>query len=63
MADQQDADLFTASFTLAAIRRGILQTPRGTKRDLLEAWFSGPEGPQALFAGRILPFEDRAALE
>lgn len=62
MADQQDADLFIASFTLAEIRRGILQTPRGRKRDLLEAWFAGPEGPQALFAGRILPFDDSAAL-
>jgi len=29
---------------------------------LLDAWFSGPEGPQALFADRILPFDDRAAL-
>ena len=28
----------------------------------LEAWFAGPEGPPALFAGRVLPFDERAAL-
>jgi predicted nucleic acid-binding protein len=26
----------------------------------LEGWFSGPEGPQALFAGRVLPFDEKA---
>lgn len=35
---------------------------RGKKRDLLDVWFSGPEGPQALFAGRILSFDDKAGL-
>ena len=29
----------------------------------MEAWFAGSEGPQALFAGRVLPFDERAALE
>jgi predicted nucleic acid-binding protein len=62
MAAQRDEDLFIASLTLAEIRRGILAKPRGKKRAVLDAWFSGPEGPQALFAGRILPFDDRAAL-
>ena len=28
----------------------------------MEAWFSGPEGPQALFSGRVLPFDEQAAL-
>jgi predicted nucleic acid-binding protein len=28
----------------------------------LEHWFAGPEGPQALFAGRVLPFDEPAAL-
>jgi predicted nucleic acid-binding protein len=28
----------------------------------LERWFAGPEGPQALFAGRVLPFDEAAAL-
>ncbi len=62
MADQRDEDLFIASLTLAEIRRGVLAKPAGRKRDLLETWFAGPEGPQALFAGRVLPFDDRAAL-
>ena len=62
MGAQQDEDLFIASLTVAEIRRGILEKPKGKKRDALEAWFSGPEGPQALFAGRILGFDDNAAL-
>jgi predicted nucleic acid-binding protein len=62
MAAQHDEDLFIASLTLAEIRRGILEKPHGRKRATLEAWFSGSDGPQALFAGRILPFDDRAAL-
>ena len=28
----------------------------------MERWFSGPEGPQALFAGRALPFDEKAGL-
>ena len=28
----------------------------------MERWFSGPEGPQALFAGRVLPFDEKASL-
>jgi len=62
MTAQRDEDLFIASLTLAEIRRGILEKPRGKKRDVLDGWFSGPEGPQALFAGRILPFDDEAGL-
>jgi len=30
--------------------------------DALEDWFIGPSGPQALFAGRVLPFDEKAAL-
>ncbi|TCU67284.1 hypothetical protein EDE08_110171 [Bradyrhizobium sp. R2.2-H] len=59
---QRDEDLFIASLTVAEIRRGILEKPRGKKRDILDNWFSGPEGPQALFAGRILSFDDKAGV-
>lgn len=59
---QADDDLFISSLTVAEIQRGILEKPAGRKRDDLEAWFSGPEGPQALFAGRVLPFDEPAAL-
>jgi toxin FitB len=62
MSAQRDEDLFIASLTVAEIRRGILEKPRGKKRDVLDNWFSGPEGPQALFAGRILSFDDKAGL-
>lgn len=62
MDAQQDENLLVASLTIAEIRRGILEKPRGRKRDALEGWFAGPEGPQELFAGRILPFDDKAAL-
>lgn len=61
-AEQRDEDLFIASLTVAEIRRGILEKPRGKKRDALDAWFTGTEGPQALFAGRVLPFDDKAGL-
>jgi len=62
MADQADTDLFIASLTVAEIRRGILEKPAGKKREQLETWFSGAEGPQALFADRILPFDEKAGL-
>jgi predicted nucleic acid-binding protein len=60
MAAQSDKDLFIATLTLAEIRRGILKKPRGNKRMALNAWFSGPQGPRVLFAGRILPFDEKA---
>lgn len=59
---QKDDDLYIASLTIAEIRRGILEKPPSRKRAALDAWFTGPEGPQALFAGRILPFDEKAAL-
>ncbi len=62
MAVQNDEDLFIASLTIAEIQRGILETPAGRKRKLLEDWFSGPEGPQAVFAGRVLSFDEPAGL-
>jgi predicted nucleic acid-binding protein len=62
MADQADEDLFIASMTIDEIRRGVLEMPAGRKRNQLAAWFAGPEGPSALFAGRVLPFDEPAAL-
>ncbi len=61
MAEQADEDLFISSLTVAEIRRGLPEKPAGKKREL-ERWFSGPEGPQALFAGRVLPFDEKAGL-
>jgi predicted nucleic acid-binding protein len=62
MAEQNDLDLFICSLTVAEIQRGLLEKPAGKKRAVLEAWFAGPEGPPALFAGRVLPFDEKAAL-
>lgn len=62
MAEQTDTDLFISSLTVAEIRRGVLEKPAGKKRDQLESWFTGPEGPQALFADRILAFDEKAGL-
>jgi predicted nucleic acid-binding protein len=62
MAEQANEDLFISSLTVAEIRRGVLEKPAGRKRRELERWFAGPEGPQLLFAGRVLPFDEKAAL-
>lgn len=61
-AEQRDESLFISSLTVAEVCRGILEKPRGKKREALGAWFAGPEGPQSLFAGRILAFDDKAGL-
>jgi len=62
MSEQVDEDLFISSQTLAEIQRGVLRKPVGKKRRELEDWFKGPEGPQALFRGRVLAFDEKAAL-
>lgn len=61
MADQRDVDLYISTFSLAEIRRGILQKPDGRKRRELEAWYAGPLGPKALFQNRVLAFDQAAA--
>ena len=63
LARQPDSRLFIATLTLGEIGRGILEKPPGRKRTELEAWFSGAEGPSALFRGRVLAFDEAAALE
>ncbi len=62
MSAQADEDLFISAITLAEIRRGVLERPSGRKRRELEDWFSGRSGPPALFAGRVLPFDEMAAM-
>ena len=62
MSDQADEDLFIASLSIAEIKRGLLEKPDGKKRKEQERWFSGNEGPQSLFSGRVLPFDGGAAL-
>jgi predicted nucleic acid-binding protein len=62
MAEQNDIDLFVTALTIAEIQRGVLEKPKGRKRTALETWITGPEGPETLFAGRVLPFDEKAAL-
>lgn len=62
MAAQRDEDLFISTLTVAEIWRGVLTLSAGRRRRALEAWFHGPSGPQSLFAGRVLAFDERAAL-
>ena len=62
MTEQADESLFISALTVAEIRRGVLQQTPGRRRDALEAWFAGPDGPATLFAGRILPFDEAAGL-
>ncbi len=62
MSEQPDEDLFIASLTVAELWRGVLEKPAGKKREQLQHWFAGPEGPQSLFAGRVLPFDEKASL-
>jgi len=61
MAGRADGELFISALTLAEIERGIRQLPDGRKKIKLEAWFAGPEGPAALFAGRVVAFDAAAA--
>ena len=62
MAAQADEDLFISTLTIAEIWRGVLEMPAGRRRIQLETWFTGAEGPSALFAGRILAFDQQASL-
>jgi predicted nucleic acid-binding protein len=59
---QDDRRLFISSLTVGEIRRGILSMPSGRRRNALEAWFAGADGPLSLFAGRIMSFGTKAAM-
>jgi predicted nucleic acid-binding protein len=62
ISEQHDQDLFITSLTVGEIWRGLLAMPAGRKQDQLKTWFNGPEGPLALFDGRVLSFDGRAAI-
>ena len=62
LSERDDDELFISSLTVAEIRRGILESPSGHKRRLLDDWFAGGGGPLALFEGRILAFDEEAAM-
>ena len=60
--EQPDESLYICSMNLAEIWNGILQLAAGEKRSEQEGWFSGPRGPRVVFGGRVLKFDDNAAL-
>jgi toxin FitB len=60
---QADDHLFIAALTVAEIWRGVLKVASPRRRRDLEAWFASAEGPPALFSGRVLSFDARAAME
>ena len=62
MSEQTDENLFIASLVVAEVWFGVLDSPAGKKRTQSESWFAGPDGPQSLFAGRVLPFDEKASL-
>jgi hypothetical protein len=62
MSEQADENLFITSMVVAEIWRGILESPAGKRRTQLERWFNATDGPRALFAGRVLPFDEKAGI-
>jgi toxin FitB len=61
MGERLDSELFISAWTVAEVHRGVLEKPAGKRKKELETWLLGPSGPEALFAGRVLVFEERAA--
>jgi hypothetical protein len=62
LEEQADESLYTCSLNVAELWSGILSLPAGKRRRALEDWFNGPQGPLTFFRGRILPFDEKAAL-
>lgn len=61
LGKQRNDSLYIAALSLAELRRGMLRLPVGKKRNALQDWFEGADGPPRLFAGRVLPFDAGAA--
>ena len=61
MMEKNNEGLYISTIALAEIWRGVLDLPASRKHRVLEDWFNGPEGPPALFANRILPFNAKAS--
>jgi predicted nucleic acid-binding protein len=57
---QRPTELFLAAVTLGEIVRGVVRLPTGSRRSRLEAWAT--ESLPRQFAGRILAFDQQAAV-
>ncbi len=60
LARQPEPDVFLCAVTEAELRFGVAMLPDGRRRDALAAVIEGILGED--FAGRILPFDSRAAI-
>jgi hypothetical protein len=61
MTRQADDDLFVAALSVMEIWRVVLAAAPGAQSQAMRQWLASDEGPEALFAGRVLSFDDRAA--
>jgi predicted nucleic acid-binding protein len=61
LAAQRPADLYICVPVLAELRYGAERLPAGGRRHRLENWISKLENDG--FSGRVLPFEQSAAIE
>jgi hypothetical protein len=57
---QRPTDLFLAAVSLGEIVRGVVRVPTGSPRSRLETWVT--ESLPRQFAGRILAFDQQAAV-
>lgn len=57
LGSRSERQLFLSATTVGEIKRGILELPSGRKRQALEQWYAGPDGPRAKFGARILAFD------
>lgn len=60
---QLDEHLYLATIVLGEVWRGIAERQDGARKRLLLSWFDSDRGPKRLFAGRILPLDEAAAMQ
>ena len=60
MTDQAPSDLFLSVITLGELTKGVARLDPGRRRERLTRWLA--EDLPAQFAGRVLPFDQAAAV-
>jgi predicted nucleic acid-binding protein len=63
LGSRLDDALHISTLTVVEFRRGMLETEPSRFRREFETCFADPEGPQGLFGGRVLAFNEWVALE
>ena len=59
---QRDENMFISALTVGEVWEGVLRLRQGRKREMLKSWLEGPGGLQSLFKGRVLDFNEGAAV-